>query len=271
MRSFPLIKFLFIFSVSISLGIYFELNQKIFIYLFFFTLVGLAFYELAVSNSKKFKKVLSELLIVLTIFFSGLTVVIIQTEQLKDNFIGNYIEENNMILDQIIVEIVKPIKLTPQKVSVTADVKVIHHKDQSVQTLGKSIFYLDRDTLSAKLLPGDIIEFKSVQFKNLTFHNNPGQFDYASFLRFHQIHYANYIDEWDKKGSTFNVLRYPTWIRNKALKVLKENILIKSHFPIVSALVLGYKDEISNHTKHSFSSTGAMHVLAVSGLHVGII
>ena len=55
------------------------------------------------------------------------------------------------------------------------------------------------------------------------------------------------------------------------MKVLKENILIKSHFPIVSALVLGYKDEISNHTKHSFSSTGAMHVLAVSGLHVGII
>ena len=271
MRSFPLIKFLFIFSVAISLGIYFELNQKIFIYLFFFTLAGLAFYELAFSNSKKLKKVLSELLIVLAIFFSGLTAVIIQTDQLKDNFIGNYIEENNMILDQIIVEVIKPIKLMPKKVSVTTNVKVIHHNDQTIQTLGKSIFYLNRDTLSTKLLPGDIIEFKSVQLKNLTFHNNPGQFDYASFLRFQQIHYANYIDEWHKKGSTFNVLRFPTWIRNKALKVLKENILIKSHFPIVSALVLGYKDEISNHTKNSFSSTGAMHVLAVSGLHVGII
>ena len=105
MRNFPLIKFLFIFSVSISLGIYFELNQKIFIYLFFFTLVGLAFYELAVSNSKKLKKVLSELLIVLAIFFSGLTAVIIQTDQLKDNFIGNYIEENNMILDQIMIRL----------------------------------------------------------------------------------------------------------------------------------------------------------------------
>ena len=132
MRNFPLVKFLLIFSVSISLGIYFELNQKIFIYLFFFTLAGLAFYELAFSNSKKLKKVLSELLIVLTIFFSGLTVVIIQTEQLKDNFIGNYIEENNMIMDQIIVEIIKPIKLTPKKVSVTANVKFIQQKDQSI-------------------------------------------------------------------------------------------------------------------------------------------
>ena len=92
MRNFPLIKFLFIFSVAISLGIYFELNQKIFIYLFFFSFVVLAFYELTVSNSKKLKKVLSELLIVLVIFFSGLTSVIIQTDKLKDNFVGNYIE-----------------------------------------------------------------------------------------------------------------------------------------------------------------------------------
>ena len=271
MRNFPLIKFLFVFSVSISVGIYFELHQKIFNYLFFFSLVGLAFYELTVSNRKKYKRALSELLIVLSIFFSGLTVVIIQTDQLKKDFIGKYIEDNNMILDQLIVEIVKPIKLTSKKVSVTANVKAIQYKDHSIQTEGKSIFYLNKDSLSAKLLPGDILEFKNVQFKNLTYHNNPGQFDYATFLRFHQIHYANYINEWDKKGSTFNFLRYPTLIRNKALEVLKENVIIKSHFPIVSALVLGYKDELSNHTKHSFSSTGAMHVLAVSGLHVGII
>ena len=271
MRNFPLIKFLFVFSVSISVGIYFELHQKIFNYLFFFSLVGLAFYELTVSNRKKYKRALSELLIVLSIFFSGLTVVIIQTDQLKNDFIGKYIEDNNMILDQLIVEIVKPIKLTSKKVSVTANVKAIQCRGQSIQTEGKSIFYLNKDSLSAKLLPGDILEFKNVQFKNLTYHNNPGQFDYATFLRFHQIHYANYINEWDKKGSTFNFLRYPTLIRNKALEVLKENVIIKSHFPIVSALVLGYKDELSNHTKHSFSSTGAMHVLAVSGLHVGII
>ena len=271
MRNFPLIKFLFVFSVSISVGIYFELHQKIFNYLFFFSLVGLAFYELTVSNRNKYKRALSELLIVLSIFFSGLTVVIIQTDQLKNDFIGKYIEDNNMILDQLIVEIVKPIKLTSKKVSVTANVKAIQYKDHSIQTEGKSIFYLNKDSLSAKLLPGDILEFKNVQFKNLTYHNNPGQFDYATFLRFHQIHYANYINEWDKKGSTFNFLRYPTLIRNKALEVLKENVIIKSHFPIVSALVLGYKDELSNHTKHSFSSTGAMHVLAVSGLHVGII
>ena len=45
-----------------------------------------------------------------------------------------------MILDQLIVEIVKPIKLT-QKVSVTANVKAIQYKDQSIQT-GVNLFFI---------------------------------------------------------------------------------------------------------------------------------
>ena len=76
---------------------------------------------------------------------------------------GKYIEDNNMILDQLIVEIVKPIKLTSKKVSVTANVKAIQYRGQSIQTGGKSIFYLNKDSLSAKLLPGDILEFKNIQ------------------------------------------------------------------------------------------------------------
>ena len=38
-----------------------------------------------------------------------------------------------MILDQIIVEVIKPLKLMPKKVSVTTNVKVIHHNDQTIK------------------------------------------------------------------------------------------------------------------------------------------
>ena len=54
------------------------------------------------------------------------------------------------------------------------------------------------------------------------------------------------------------------------MDLFKSNISDKEHLAVINALVLGYKDELSNSTKLSFSSTGAMHVLAVSGLHVGI-
>jgi competence protein ComEC len=40
---------------------------------------------------------------------------------------------------------------------------------------------------------------------------------------------------------------------------------------IASALILGFKDYLNEPLKKSYASAGAMHVLAVSGLHVGII
>ena len=67
MRNFPLIKFLFVFSVSISIGIYFELTHFIFTYLFFFTIIAYTLYELLVSNKIKYKRTFSELFIVLSI------------------------------------------------------------------------------------------------------------------------------------------------------------------------------------------------------------
>ena len=39
----------------------------------------------------------------------------------------------------------------------------------------------------------------------------------------------------------------------------------------LSALTLGYRDDLEQDTKHAFQAAGAMHVLAVSGLHTGIL
>jgi len=51
--------------------------------------------------------------------------------------------------------------------------------------------------------------------------------------------------------------------------------LLDKHFQdeelaVISALLLGYKDLLDRETIMIYSSSGAMHVLAVSGLHVGI-
>jgi competence protein ComEC len=39
----------------------------------------------------------------------------------------------------------------------------------------------------------------------------------------------------------------------------------------LAALTLGYQDEIKDDLYNSYSNSGAMHILSVSGLHVGII
>ena len=71
--------------------------------------------------------------------------------------------------------------------------------------------------------------------------------------------------------SISSVKRYSTIIRNYCIEIFKKSGLVSNNLAIASALTFGYKDDLSNYVKGVFSKTGAMHVLAVSGLHVGII
>jgi competence protein ComEC len=103
---------------------------------------------------------------------------------------------------------------------------------------------------------------------------NPGEFDYRNYLAYQNIHYQQFV------GHNFSLLRSgtPNWFVAKSLLVrdfcvgqVGKYIVNPKSRAVVLALVLGVKDELDNELIASFSATGAMHVLAVSGLHVGII
>jgi len=71
--------------------------------------------------------------------------------------------------------------------------------------------------------------------------------------------------------------RQPSALETRALETREQLIGIyrkyvsEENIPILSAITLGKKDEVSRDVKRSFSASGGSHVLAVSGLHVGII
>ncbi|MCQ2350584.1 MAG: ComEC/Rec2 family competence protein [Paludibacteraceae bacterium] len=59
-------------------------------------------------------------------------------------------------------------------------------------------------------------------------------------------------------------------VREKLVDIYRKNVN-EDTLPILSAITLGKKDELSKDVKDAFSLSGGSHVLAVSGLHVGII
>lgn len=105
---------------------------------------------------------------------------------------------------------------------------------------------------------------------------NPGQFDYKAYLARQGIHYQHFI-----KSSKFKVIAHNkapnsflAWafeIRTWANGVLEKKIPTQRSYSIVAALTLGIKDALDHDLKEAYASAGAMHVLAVSGLHVGIL
>ena len=60
-------------------------------------------------------------------------------------------------------------------------------------------------------------------------------------------------------------------VRDRLIAILNEALPNKEERSVVSALTLGYRTELAQDTLDYFASTGAMHVLSVSGLHVALI
>ncbi|MBQ8055313.1 MAG: ComEC/Rec2 family competence protein, partial [Paludibacteraceae bacterium] len=105
--------------------------------------------------------------------------------------------------------------------------------------------------------------------------NNPNNFDYADYLYKKRFYTTSYItqNQWILigKNQSFQIKKWSNNIRNHLLNIYKKYGLTNDTFAIASAISLGYKDELSEEIKEQFSQSGASHILAVSGLHVGII
>lgn len=103
----------------------------------------------------------------------------------------------------------------------------------------------------------------------------PGQFDGKAYYGRQGIRYQNFVSE---SGSLILKDTKPDWLLGTALKVRKwfENQLLislpaKEDAALLSGLLLGLKRQIDPDLKVAFSASGLSHVLAVSGLHVGLI
>ena len=104
---------------------------------------------------------------------------------------------------------------------------------------------------------------------------NPHEFDYRRYLENQQIYHTQWVqkDDWRivEKASGFDIFRLASQSRSYLENILGKTIPDDRTLGILQALVLGNKADLDPETKEIFASAGAMHVLAVSGLHVGII
>lgn len=155
--------------------------------------------------------------------------------------------------------------------------KTFKTKLEIIDTIGKNfevIAYFAKDSIVSMPSFGDLIAFKA-DFMPVERQGNPMEFDYAGYLEKQNIFFTTYI-----KSNCFTIVKpnfssgikhFATSVRERLLNYYREKNIEGQEFAVLAALTLGYKGELDDSTRNAFQASGAMHVLAVSGLHVGII
>lgn len=271
MNKSPLLKLVVFFILGIFCGIHYEWNSKSFVVLFLISLLTSFSIEYILSKTLRFKKILVEIILLLTVFFSGVSILIIQKDSNKSNYFPKLISSINNIDYSSEVRILSPIKLKRDHISFEGEVETVKFRDSIFNVSGKAMVYLLLDSNSSKLIPDDLIAINS-KFLRLKDAQNPAQFNYSNYLKNKQIEYSTYgKTDWKYLSYKVSIKRLASICKSYCLKAFKNIGLENDHFALATALTFGHRDNLDKNIKQIFSSTGAMHVLAVSGLHVGIL
>lgn len=159
-------------------------------------------------------------------------------------------------------------------VSCRANVKVYYDGTQKVNIASSSLLYFKKDSSSLLLKRGDVLMLRTT-FQKTSKVLNPEGFDYAAYLKRKGISVTAYVNSgcWRKtsENKKFSFIATAERSRNKLLDLYRSVELEKNQFAVLSALTLGYQEEIDKETKEDYSYSGATHILSVSGLHVGVV
>ncbi|MEM9328266.1 MAG: ComEC/Rec2 family competence protein [Bacteroidota bacterium] len=154
-----------------------------------------------------------------------------------------------------------------------AEVQQVVSHDSLVQTTGKAVVFLRK----GEVLPPSQNDIFYAQGVPASFRppGNPGQFDYGRYMARQHVYGQAFVEGQEfaviGRDSTLSISSVSSRLRNAVLEDLSSYFINDEVTQIASALLLGIKEDLSDDLRSAYATAGATHVLAVSGLHVGIV
>ncbi len=128
--------------------------------------------------------------------------------------------------------------------------------------------------LEVPLNYGDRVRF-SASLRRPTNFNNPGGFDYRRYLATRKIWTTAFVNNPRRiiRVATGEGNLFWTWLETLRgrIRAFLDQHSTRSAGPILKALILGERGTIPETVREDFAISGAAHIIAISGLHLGII
>ena len=155
-----------------------------------------------------------------------------------------------------------------------ADIKYLVEDGRLIPVRGRILIYFKKDPAISKLGAGELLFFQR-EPQEIRNSGNPGAFNYKQYALFNGISHQVYLTPNDfvkrpaEPGFSFDLWLYHT--RTAILGILKKYIKGQKELGLAEALLIGYRDDLDRQLLQSYSDTGVVHVIAVSGMHLGLV
>jgi competence protein ComEC len=186
------------------------------------------------------------------------------------NWVGNY------AADTAYISVTLKEALTPKTNSykALAETGFAFTGEKWVGVKGNILLYFKKDTVMPSLQYGSqIILTKKMQ--RVSASGNPGSFDYRQYCAFQDLHYQVYLQPGDyivtglqNKDPLAEILLNA---RNNVLSIFRKWVPGETETGVAEALLIGYRDDLDKDLVRAYSNTGVVHIIAISGLHLGMI
>lgn len=185
-------------------------------------------------------------------------------------WIGNYSASNSYT----VVTIEEPLVEKTNSFKALASIEGAYSENGFKSLKGEVIVYFKKDSSLNQLHYGSQIIFKKPlqEIKNA---GNPGGFDYKQYSLFqgitHQINLSQ--NEFEilptEKQHWFHsfIFNCRKWV----VSALQKFIRGEKEQGLAEALLIGYKDDLDKNLVQSYTNTGVVHIIAISGMHLALI
>ena len=266
--NFTIIKLTSCLIIGVLIGYFYEVPVQFNLYLLG-VLIAILFASYIISKNQFIKTIWFGVITFMTMISVGIWTVTSHNQKHNSTHYSHFITTENDSLKTITFRIKEVLKSGPYYNKYIIDIL----KSDNDAVSGKSILNIQKDSTQNNIKVDAIFMTKAI-FKEVNPPLNPGQFNYKSYLEKQHIHHQLFVNKdvilklKNKQRTLFGVAND---IRDHINLKLEKYAFKPDELAVINALLLGQRQNISEEVYSSYKNAGAIHILAISGLHIGIL
>jgi competence protein ComEC len=266
----PFLRLIFPFIAGILIQWHGEFSFHLLIWTFYVLLIAIIIYQFLPLSKKFIFSSFNGVALTLLIGVLGTILTWIKDIRHNRNWIGNI----GIHYNYLTLKLQEPLVEKPNSYKAISSVEYYYPNNTTGPPEGNVIVYFKKDSLANTLVYGSIILIQK-PLQEIRNSGNPGSFDYKRYSLFQSITHQVYLTQNDfislpvKDAKPYKTFLFHS--RRWTISVLRKYITGDKEQGLAEALLIGYKDDLDKNLVQSYSNTGVVHVIAISGLHLGII